>query len=162
MLNELKDQTKEKMDARITSLMNELKKVRTGKAHVSMLDGLKVTYYGSATPLKQAANITCPDARSFLITPWEASILKEIEATIVKSDLGLSPINDGKVIRLKLPELTEGRRKELARSVKKITEDARIGVRQVRKEANDEIKTALKDKVIGEDESKSQLDDIQT
>ena len=150
------------MEKRISSLVEELKKIRTGKAHVSMLDSVKVNYYGSATPLNQAANITCPDARSFLITPWESSLLKEIEMSLVKSDLGMTPLNDGKVIRLKVPELTEERRKDLVKAVKKTIEDARISVRKVRKDGNDTIKTALKDKEISEDESKSLMDEIQS
>lgn len=160
-MDNLKKETTESMEKRISSLNEELKKVRTGKAHVSMLDSIKVNYYGTPTPLNQAANVTCPDARSFLITPWESSILKEIEASLVKSDLGMSPINDGKVIRLKVPELTEERRKDLVKNVKKIAEDARIAIRKVRKDANDEIKVALKDKAISEDESKSLSDDVQ-
>lgn len=161
LLANLESDVREKMESRITALTDGLKKIRTGKAHVSMLDGIKIDYYGSPTPLAQAANVTCPDAKSFLITPWEASILKEIETSIVRSDIGMTPINDGKVIRLKLPELTEERRKELTKSVKKVVEDSRISIRQIRKDANDSIKTALKEKTISEDDSKAKQEQVQ-
>ena len=160
-MSEYQALAKDNMDQRITALGEALKKIRTGKAHVSMLDSVKIDYYGTPTQLNQAANVTCPDARSFLITPWESSILKEIEMAIVKSDLGMSPINDGKVIRLRVPELTEERRKDLVKNVKKTAEDARIAIRKVRKDINDSIKGDLKDKAISEDESKSFMDNIQ-
>jgi ribosome recycling factor len=153
--------SKEKMEKAIQSLLGELKKVRTGRAQISMLDGIKVNYYGTPTPLNQVAALSTPEARSFLISPWETSILKEIESSIVKSDLGMSPMNDGKVIRLKVPELTEDRRKDLVKNVKKICEDARVAVRMVRRDANDELKKALKDKVISEDDNKRQQDEVQ-
>lgn len=149
------------MDKALVALGGELKKVRTGRAQVSMLDNVRVNYYGTPTPLNQVAALSTPDARSFLISPWESSILKEIESSIVKSDLGMSPMNDGKVIRLKVPELTEERRRDLVKGVKKICEDARVAVRMVRRDANDELKTALKDKVISEDDNKRQQDEIQ-
>lgn len=149
------------MEKALQSLMGELKKVRTGRAQVSMLDSIKVNYYGTPTPLNQVSALSTPDARSFLISPWETSILKEIEAAIVKSDLGMSPMNDGKVIRLKVPELTEERRRDLVKNVKKICEDARVAVRMVRRDANDELKKALKDKLISEDENKRQQDEVQ-
>lgn len=143
------------------TLAAELKKVRTGRAQVSMLDGIKVNYYGTPTPLNQVSALSTPDARSFLISPWETSILKEIEQAIVKSDLGMSPMNDGKVIRLKVPELTEERRRDLVKQIKKMCEDARVAVRMVRRDANDELKHALKDKAITEDDSKRQQDEVQ-
>ncbi|HMN70049.1 MAG TPA: ribosome recycling factor [Bdellovibrionales bacterium] len=153
--------SKDNMEKAIQTLLGELKKVRTGRAQVSMLDNIKVNYYGTPTPLNQVSALSTPDARSFLISPWETSILKEIEQAIVKSDLGMSPMNDGKVIRLKVPELTEDRRKDLVKSVKKICEDARVAVRMVRRDANDELKKELKDKVISEDENKRQQDEVQ-
>ena len=160
-MSDLKVTAKDDMEKRILSLLDELKKVRTGKAHVSMLDSVKVNYYGTATALNQAANVTCPDARSFLITPWEASLLKEIEMSLVKSDIGMTPLNDGKVIRLKVPELTEERRKEFVKTVKKTIEDARVSIRKIRKDANDSIKNDLKEKTISEDDSKSLMEHIQ-
>ena len=161
MIDALKDQTLEGMEKSLVALGNDFKKVRTGKATVSMLDPIHVEYYGSQTPLNQVAAISCPDARSFLIAPFEVSILKEIETSIVRSNLGMSPQNDGKVIRLKVPELTEDRRKDLVKSVKKIAEDARISVRMARRTANDELKKLLKDKEIGEDDQKRASDEIQ-
>lgn len=150
-----------KMEKSLHSLSEELKKVRTGRAQVSMLDNIRVNYYGTPTPLSQVASISTPDAKSFLIAPWEVSILKEIEQSIVKSELGMAPMNDGKVIRLKVPDLTEERRKDLAKQVKKIAEEARVAVRMARRDANDEVKKALKDKKVSEDEAKKSEADIQ-
>lgn len=160
-MSEVGTASRERMEKALSSLKTELQKVRTGRAQVSMLDGIKVNYYGTPTPLNQVSAISTPDARSFLISPWEASILKEIESAIVKSDLGMTPQNDGKVIRLKVPELTEDRRKDLVKGVKKTCEEARIAIRQVRREANDELKAALKDKSISEDEQKRLTDEVQ-
>ena len=161
MLNDVTKRTHDKMDKSLQALQHELKKVRTGRAQVSMLDNIKVNYYGSLTPLSQVAAISCPDAKSFLIAPWEASVLKEIEQSIVKSDLGLAPMNDGKVIRLKVPDLTEERRKELVKQTKKIVEEARVAVRMSRRDANEEVKKILKDKAVSEDEAKRSEAEIQ-
>lgn len=161
MLDNLEKETKDKMEKAVTSLASDLKKVRTGRAQVSMLDSIKVNYYGTPTPLNQVASLSTPDAKSFLIAPWEANVLKDIEAAIVKSDLGMTPQNDGKVIRLKVPELTEERRKNLVKHIKKIVEDARVAVRMARRDANDELKKAQKDKTISEDDQKRSSDEIQ-
>ncbi|MGE3759731.1 MAG: ribosome recycling factor [Pseudobdellovibrionaceae bacterium] len=161
MSSAIGNDSKAKMEKSIQGLIGELKKVRTGRAQVSMLDGIKVNYYGTPTPLNQVSALSTPDARSFLISPWETSILKEIEQAIVKSDLGMSPMNDGKVIRLKVPELTEDRRKDLVKNIKKICEDARVAVRHVRRDANDTLKALLKDKAISEDDNKRQQDEVQ-
>jgi ribosome recycling factor len=161
MLDQVKTNAKAKMEKVVLSLTEELKKVRTGKAQVSMLDSIRVNYYGQQAPLNQVASVSTPDAKTFLIAPWESSILKEIEQAIVKSDIGMAPINDGKVIRLKVPDLTEERRKDLAKQVKKITEDARVAARLVRRDANEEVKKAFKDKQISEDESKKGEADVQ-
>lgn len=161
MLNDLKKRTQEKMEKALGALQNELKKIRTGRAQVSMLDNIRLNYYGQPAPLNQVAAISCPDAKSFLIAPWEASVLKEIEQAIVKSDLGLAPMNDGKVIRLKVPDLTEERRKDLVKQTKKMVEDARVAVRMCRRDANEEVKKALKDKAVSEDEAKKSETDIQ-
>lgn len=161
MASAIGNASKEKMEKAIHGLVGELKKVRTGRAQVSMLDGIKVNYYGTPTPLNQVAALSTPDARSFLISPWETSTLKEIESSIVKSDLGMSPMNDGKVIRLKVPELTEERRRDLVKSIKKICEDARVAIRMVRRDANDGLKQQLKDKAISEDENKRSQDEVQ-
>lgn len=161
MVEQAKKSAKDKMDKSVSALNEELKKVRTGKAQVSMLDGIRVSYYGQLAPLNQVASVSTPDAKTFLIAPWETSILKEIEQGIVKSDIGMAPINDGKVIRLKVPDLTEERRKDLAKQVKKIAEDARVSVRMARRDANEEVKKSLKDKAISEDEAKKAEADIQ-
>lgn len=161
MVEQVKSASKAKMDKAVNSLIEELKKVRTGRAQVSMLDGIRVNYYGNLSPLSQVASISTPDAKTFVIAPWEASLLKEIESSIVKSDIGMAPMNDGKVIRLKVPDLTEERRKDLAKQVKKIAEDSRVSVRMARRDANEEVKKALKDKKISEDEAKKAETDVQ-
>ena len=161
MLNEIKKQAQDKMDKALLGLQNELKKIRTGRAQLDMLDNVRVNYYGTPTPLNQVAAVSTPDARSFLISPWESSILKEIEQALVKSDIGMAPINDGKVIRLKVPELTEERRKDLVKQCKKVAEDVKVGVRMIRRDANEEVKILLKDKLISEDDGKRTEADIQ-
>lgn len=158
---DIKKNAQDKMNKTLLSLGEDFKKVRTGRAQVSMLDNVKVMYYGQPSPLSQVASISTPDAKSFLIAPWESSVLKDIEQAIVKSDLGLAPINDGKVIRLKVPDLTEDRRKELAKQVKKIAEESRVAVRMHRRDANEEVKKLSKDKAISEDDAKKAEQDIQ-
>lgn len=158
---DVKKNSQAKMEKTLLALSEELKKIRTGRAQVSMLDNIKVNYYGSMSPLSQVASVSCPDAKSFLIAPWEASLLKEIESAIVKSELGMAPMNDGKVIRLKVPDLTEDRRKDLVKQTKKIVEDARVAVRMARRDANDEVKKAQKDKAVSEDEAKKMEADVQ-
>jgi ribosome recycling factor len=149
------------MKKSLEALANELSKIRTGRANVQMLDAIRVDYYGSQSPISQVAAVSCPDARSFLISPWETSVLKEIEAAIVKSNLGMAPMNDGKVIRMRLPELTEDRRKELVKHAKKIVEESRVSIRMKRRDANEELKKALKEKTMSEDEFKKLSDAIQ-
>lgn len=161
MIESAKSSAKTKMEKTIASLIEDLKKVRTGKAQVSMLDAIRINYYGQLAPLNQVASVSTPDAKTFLIAPWEASVLKEIEMSIVKSDIGMAPINDGKVIRLKVPDLTEERRKDLAKQVKKICEEGRVAIRLSRRDANEEVKKALKDKLVSEDEAKKGETDIQ-
>lgn len=161
MLDALKKTTLDRMEKALAALKAELQKIRTGRAQVSMLDSIKVNYYGQLTPLNQVSAISCPDAKSFLIAPWEPSILKEIEQSIVKSDVGMAPINDGKVIRLRVPDLNEERRKDLVKQTKKVVEDARVAVRMARRDANEAIKGAQKDKQISEDEQKKGEAEIQ-
>ncbi|MBN8535528.1 MAG: ribosome recycling factor [Deltaproteobacteria bacterium] len=161
MIQNVKKNTQEKMEKSLKALTEELKKVRTGKAQVSMLDNIKVNYYGSLVPLSQVASISTPEPRSFMIAPWESTVLKDIEMSLIKSDLGMAPMNDGKVIRLKVPDLTEERRKDLVKQVKKTAEDMRVAIRMSRRDANDEVKKALKDKAISEDESKKSETEIQ-
>lgn len=161
MLDQSKKNAQARMDKVLVSLAEDFKKVRTGKAQVSMLDNVRVNYYGNMSPLNQVASVSTPDAKTFLIAPWESAILKDIEQALVKSDIGMAPINDGKVIRLKVPDLTEERRKDLAKQVKKVAEDARVAVRLVRRDSNEEVKKALKDKLVSEDEAKKAEADIQ-
>ena len=160
-VDQAKNGAKSKMEKTIVSLGEEFKKVRTGKAQVSMLDSIRFNYYGQMAPLNQVASVSTPDAKTFVISPWEGSILKEIETALVKSDIGMAPINDGKVIRLKVPDLTEERRKDLAKQVKKIAEDARVAIRLARRDANEEVKKLAKDKKVSEDEGKKGEADIQ-
>lgn len=161
MIQNVKKNAQEKMEKSLKALTEELKKVRTGKAQVSMLDNIKVNYYGSLVPLSQVASISTPEPRSFMIAPWESTVLKDIEMSLIKSDLGMAPMNDGKVIRLKVPDLTEERRKDLVKQVKKTAEDMRVAIRMSRRDANDEVKKALKEKTISEDESKKSEAEIQ-
>ena len=160
MIAEAKKSAQDKMEKSLASLANELKKIRTGRAQISMLDNVKVNYYGNLTPLNQVSAISTPDAKSFLISPWEASILKEIEAAIIKSDIGMSPINDGKVIRLKVPDLTEERRKETVKKVKGEAEHAKVAIRNIRKDANEAVKKLQKEG-LAEDEAKGAETQIQ-
>ena len=150
-----------RMQAAVDVLTREFASVRTGRANAALVDGVRVEAYGNMTPLNQVASVSVPDPRTILIQPWDATQLKEIEKGIVKSDLGLSPSNDGKVIRLTMPTLTEERRKQLAKSVGKFAEDARVAIRSVRREANDKMKGLAKEKKISEDEEKEALKKVQ-
>lgn len=150
-----------RMTAALDTLGRELASVRTGRASTSLLDGLRVDYYGTPTPVIQMASVSVPDARTLVIQPWEASQLKAIEKAIMVSDLGLTPQNDGKVIRLAMPSPTEERRKQLAKSVHKIAEESRIAIRNVRREANDRLKGMARDKKVSEDDERRGHDQIQ-
>jgi len=151
-------QVNEKMDKAINNLQNNLNKVRTGRANPNMLDAINVDYYGTPTPINQIASIQVSEGRTLVIKPYDANSLKDIERAINASELGLPPINDGKVIRVSVPALTEETRKGFCKDVSKMVEEARVAIRNVRRDFNDEIK---KDKTIPEDQSKSLLDDIQ-
>ena len=146
MIESIYDETREGMAKSVTALKNELNRVRTGRASLSILDGIKVDYYGTPTPLNQMATLAVPESRLITIQPWDASVIKEIEKAILKSDLGLTPSSDGKIIRLNIPQLTEERRKELVKQVKKIAEEFRVAIRNVRREAIDQLKKQKKDK----------------
>jgi ribosome recycling factor len=150
-----------KMTAAIESVSREFASVRTGRASTALLDTVRVDYYGTPTPVNQVASISVPDARTLLIQPWEATQLQAIEKAIIKSDLGLNPANDGKVIRLTMPTLTEERRKQLAKNVHKIAEEGRVAVRNLRRDANDKLKGMAKDKKVSEDEERRGHDQIQ-
>ena len=151
----------QKMTKTLKGFEEELTTIRAGRANPHILDKIIVDYYGSPTPIQQVANITVPEARMIQIQPWEASLIKGIEKAILTSDLGLNPNNDGKLIRLVLPELTEERRKELVKDVKKKGENAKVAVRNVRRDANDTIKKENKANEISEDEQKQLEDKIQ-
>ncbi len=161
MLEETYNQLKKKMDSSLDVFRKNLGGIRTGRASVSILDGISVDYYGTPTPLKQVATISVPESRLIAIQPWDVSILKEIEKTILASDLGLTPNNDGKIIRLPIPSLTQERRKELVKIVKRVAEDAKIAVRNIRREGNEQLKKAEKAKNVTEDECRKGVDEIQ-
>lgn len=145
----------------IESFKKELSRIRTGRATPSLLDGLTVDYYGSPVPVNQIANISVPDARMIVIQPWEKNMIVAVEKAIQMSDLGLNPQNDGNLIRLPIPPLSEERRKEIFKNCKKIGEDNKIALRNVRRDANDKFKKAEKDKEITQDEEKKGLDNVQ-
>jgi ribosome recycling factor len=150
-----------RMQQAVDVLTREFAAVRTGRANAALLDGVRVEAYGNSTPINQVASVSVPDPRTIMIQPWDASQLKEIEKGIVKSDIGITPSNDGKVIRLTMPTLTEDRRKQLAKAVGKLAEDARVSVRNVRREANDKLKALAKEKKLSEDEERRAHDQIQ-
>jgi len=142
-------------------LVRELAGVRTGRASTGLLDALRVEAYGAVTPISQLASLSVPDPRTLVIQPWDTSQIAVIEKAILRSDLGLTPANDGKVIRLVMPTLTEERRKQLAKTVGKLAEDARVAVRNVRREANDKLRTMARDKKVSQDEERRGHDQIQ-
>ncbi len=154
-------QYEEKMGKSIENLYNEFSTIRAGRANPHVLDKITVDYYGTASTLQQVANVSVPEARMIQIQPWETSLIKEIEKAILCSDLGLTPTNDGKSIRLVFPELTEERRKELAKDVKKKGENAKVAIRNIRRDANDAFKKLNKSSEISEDELKQLEDKIQ-
>jgi ribosome recycling factor len=162
MQNVLKD-LDTRMKAALEVVGREFASIRTGRASAGLLDSLRVDYYGNPTPVNQMASVSVPDARTIVIQPWEAAQLKAIEKAIQTSDLGLNPQNDGKIIRLTMPTLTEERRKQLAKSVGKVAEEGRVAVRNIRREANDKLKAMVKDKKapITEDDERRGHDQIQ-
>lgn len=150
-----------RMKKSLQSMQDELAKIRTGKATTSLLDMIKVNYYGSQVPLKQVANISVPEPRLLSVQPWEKNLIGEIERAILKSDLGLNPTNDGKIIRIPFPTLTEERRKELVKLVKKMAEEGRIAIRNIRRDVNEHIKKAQKNHELTEDQEHDELEQIQ-
>jgi len=150
-----------RMNSAVEALGREFASVRTGRASTGLLDALRVDYYGTPTPISQMASVSVPDARTLVIQPWEAAQLQAIEKAIMKSDLGINPINDGKLIRLTMPTPTEERRKQLVKTVHKMAEDARVAVRNIRREANDKLKGMAKDKKVSEDDERRGHDQIQ-
>jgi ribosome recycling factor len=161
MTAEIKKQAETKMDKAIQVLKKDLATIRAGRANPALLDKIVVEYYGADTPLNQVANISTPDPRSLIVQPWDPSILADVERAIINSDLGLTPNNDGKVIRITIPMLTEERRNELIKVVKKTGEESKVAIRNIRREANDELKKRNKEGEITEDETRRGQDEIQ-
>ncbi len=159
-MSEIKEY-EEKMKKSVAALEDEYTSIRAGRANPHILDKIRVDYYGAPTPLQQVANISVPEARMIQIQPWESNLIKEIEKAILLSDLGITPNNDGKIIRLVFPELTEDRRKELSKDVKKKGDNAKVAIRNIRRDANDDFKKQNKASEISEDELKNIEDEIQ-
>lgn len=161
MIEDIKTDAEQRMQKSIEALKNDLTKIRTGRAHPGLLDQVEVEYYGSNVPVSQVANITTEDARTLKVVPWEKPMAAKIEKAILTSNLGLNPANDGTVIRVPLPALTEERRRDLVKVVKGEAEGARVAIRNIRRDANSDFKTLLKEKEISEDEERRAADDIQ-
>ena len=161
MIDEIKEDAQERMGKSLESLKISLNKVRTGRAHASLLDNITVDYYGMATPLNQVGNISVPDARNLSITIFDKGMISAVEKAIMKSDLGLNPQSNGTLIRIPLPPLTEERRKDLVKVVRAETEGGKVAIRNIRRDANSDFKSLLKDKDISEDESHQAEDAIQ-
>ncbi|PLX85648.1 MAG: ribosome recycling factor [Desulfuromonas sp.] len=161
MLDEVQNDARVSMDKAIKSLKREISKVRTGRASVSLLDDVRVDYYGTPTPLNQVATVSVPEPRLITIQPWEKNLIPDIEKAIFKADLGLNPSSDGQLVRLPIPALTEERRKEMAKQVKRMGEDAKVSIRTARRDANDTLKLLEKEKEITEDDQKAKEKDIQ-
>jgi ribosome recycling factor len=161
MINDIYQETRDSMRKSIEALKRELNRVRTGRASLSILDGIKVDYYGASTKLNQMATLAVPESRQISIQPWDVSVIKEIEKAILKSDLGLTPTNDGKIIRISIPPLTEERRKELVKVIHKMCEDHKVTIRNVRRDANELLKSLKKDGDISEDDAYKSQEEVQ-
>ena len=153
--------SEDRMDKALGALDREFSRLRTGRASTGLVDNIKVDYYGTPTPISQLASVAIPDSRTITIQPWDRGAFAGVEKAILKSDLGLTPVNDGKIIRISIPPLTEERRKELGKLARKSGEEAKVAVRNVRRDANDQLKKLEKDKTISEDELKKATDDVQ-
>jgi len=161
VIDDIMADVESRMNKAIDHLIGDFAGMRAGRANPAMVDKIMVNYYGAPTPINQLANINVPEARLLIINPWDKTSIADIEKAIMKSDLGINPNNDGNVIRLNIPQLTEERRKDLAKVVKKRAEEGKVAIRNIRREANDLLKTSEKDKLISEDAGKKGLDDIQ-
>ncbi len=161
MIPELKKSAEQKMQKTIEALKHDYQKVRTGRAHTGLLDHIQVDYYGSMMPINQVANVTLADARTIAVQPWEKKMVQAVEKAIRDSDLGLNPATSGDVIRVPMPALTEERRKDLIKVVRHEAENARIAVRNVRRDANEHLKKLLKDHAVSEDDERHAQDDVQ-
>ncbi|MCD6273678.1 MAG: ribosome recycling factor [Deltaproteobacteria bacterium] len=162
MIEPIYEETREKMDKSISALKNELVRVRTGRASLNLFDGIRVDYYGTLTPIDQMASLSVPESRLITIQPWDVSAIKNIEKAILKSDLGLTPSSDGKIIRISIPPLTEERRKKLGKIVHQKCEDYKVAVRNIRRDSNEVLKGLKKDGDIAEDVAFKAQDQIQT
>jgi ribosome recycling factor len=161
MIEEIKKDVRHRMDAAVESVRSELAKLRTGKASPAILDGIVVNYYGTPTPLRQAANVSAPEPRLLVIQPWDRSLLGEIEKAILKSDLGFNPANDGIVVRIPIPQLTEERRVSLVKVAKRVGEEGRVAVRNVRRDGIERLKKLEKDSKVSEDDSRRAQEEVQ-
>ena len=161
MKDEVLAETKRKMDKVLEAMARDLSRVRTGRASVALLEGIKVECYGTSMPLSQVASLSAPESRLLTIQPWDITVMADIEKAILKSDLGLNPANDGKIIRLPIPALTTERRKELVKMVKKMEEEAKVALRNVRREANEDFKEMKKEKLLAEDDAHRGTEDVQ-
>jgi ribosome recycling factor len=161
MKDEVLKETRRKMDKVLEAMARDLSRVRTGRASVALLEGIKVDCYGTSMPLDQVASLAAPESRLLTIQPWDSSVMGDIEKAILKSDLGLNPANDGKIIRLPIPALTTERRKDLAKMVKKMEEEAKVALRNVRREANEDFKEMKKEKLLPEDEAHRGQEEVQ-
>lgn len=154
-------EVKTKMEKSLEALRKELNRVRTGRASLTLLEGVRVNYYGVPTPISQVASLSIPESRTIAIQPWDAKMVPEIEKAIQKSDLGLTPVSDGKIVRINIPPLSEERRKELVKVIKRMEEDCKVAMRNIRREANEQLKAAKKEKSISEDEQFKYQEEVQ-
>jgi len=161
MIDSIYQETRDSMGKSVEALKTELNRLRTGRASLSILDGIKVDYYGTLTPLNQMATLAVPESRLMTIQPWDASVIKDIEKAILKSDLGLTPSSDGKIIRISIPQLTEERRKDLVKVVHKVCEEYKVSVRNYRRDANDLLKSMKKESEVSEDDAFKAQDQVQ-
>ena len=161
MEQELKRNTNDRMSKTIEALKKDFSSIRTGRASLALLDGIVVNYYDTPTPLQQLASLSIPESRQMAVQPWDPKVIPDIEKAILKSDLGLTPMNDGKMIRINIPPLTEERRKQLVKTVKKKAEEAKVAVRNIRRDINDEIKKLEKEKHMSEDVVKKFHEELQ-
>lgn len=160
-MQELKRKAAERMTRSIEVLKKDFASIRTGRASLSLLDGILVNYFDTQTPLQQLATLSIPESRQITIQPWDQKIIPDIEKAILKSDLGLTPSNNGKIIRILIPPLTEERRKQLVKAVKKKAEESKVAIRNIRRDANDDLKKLEKEKQLSEDEAKKLHDEVQ-
>lgn len=161
MLNDVYEDARDRMQKALESLERDYKRLRTGRASVALVDGIRVEYYGTSTSLNQLATLTIPEPRTIMIQPWDTTIVGEVEKAILKSELGLTPMSDGKIIRINVPPLTEERRRDLVKIIKKMAEEAKVAVRNIRRDANEMIKDLKKEKEISEDDQFRAQDEIQ-